>query len=37
MFPFKGAFKYYISAIWGVGGLSKNANTADTLEGGGGV
>ena len=34
---FKGAFKYYVSAFGGVGGLSRNADTADAGEGGGGV
>ena len=29
----KGAFKYYVSKFWGVGGLSRNADTADDLEG----
>ena len=33
----KGAFKYNISAFWGDGGLSQNAHTANTLEGGGQV
>ena len=32
----KGAFKYYVSAFGGVGGLIKNADTADAGEGGGG-
>ena len=30
-------FKYYVSAFGGVGGLIKNADTADAGEGGGGV
>ena len=33
----KGVFKYYVSTFGGVGGLSQNADTADALEGGGGV
>ena len=32
----KGAFKYYVSAFGRVGGLIKNADTADAWEGGGG-
>ena len=31
----KGAFKYYISAFGGEGGLRQNADIADALEGGG--
>ena len=31
------AFKYYVSTFWGVGGLSQNADTADTGERGLGV
>ena len=33
----KGAFKYYISALGGVGGLTENADSADALRGGGGL
>ena len=33
----KGAFRYYVSAFGGVGGLSRNADTADAGEGVGGV
>ena len=33
----KGAFKYYVSAFGGVGGLIKNADPADAGERGGGV
>ena len=30
----KGVFKYYVSVFWVVGGLIKNADTADAWEGG---
>ena len=36
IFLYKGAFKYYVSMFGGVGGLVRNADTADAGEGGGG-
>ena len=35
--PSKGAFKYYISVLEGVGGLTENADAADASRGVGGL